>query len=73
MFLRIEGFQVEIKEINKTWAHASFIKNFKIGEEMQNIKWKYSDNYKKEDSHAYTLFCSLMLHLTDCQLILLTF
>ena len=44
MFLRIEGFQVEIKEINKTWAHASFIKNFKIGEEMQNIKWKYSDN-----------------------------
>ena len=31
MFLRIEGFQVEIKEINKTWDQASFIKNFKIG------------------------------------------
>lgn len=30
MFLRIEGFQVEIKEINKTWNRADFIKNFKI-------------------------------------------
>ena len=31
MFLRIEGFQVEIKEINKTWDQAAFVKNFKIG------------------------------------------
>ena len=31
MFLRIEGFQVEIKEINKTWEQATQIKNFKIG------------------------------------------
>jgi len=30
MFLRIEGFQVEIKEINKTWQHAVFLKNFKL-------------------------------------------
>ena len=38
MFLRIEGFQVEIKEINKTWDHAAFVKNFKIGKfEKQNI------------------------------------
>ena len=32
MFLRIEGFQVEIKEINKTWERPASIKNFKIGE-----------------------------------------
>ena len=31
MFLRIEGFQVEIKEINKTWERPASIKNFKIG------------------------------------------
>jgi len=30
MFLRIEGFQVEIKEINKTWQHAVFMKNFRL-------------------------------------------
>jgi len=28
MFLRIEGFQVEIKEINKSWDQAVFLKNF---------------------------------------------
>ena len=37
MFLRIEGFQVEIKEINKTWNRADFIKNFKIGTNWNNI------------------------------------
>lgn len=30
MFLRIEGFQVEIKEINKTWERPATIRNFKI-------------------------------------------
>jgi len=30
MFLRIEGFQVEIKEINKSWDQAIFLKNFKL-------------------------------------------
>ena len=40
MFLRIEGFQVEIKEINKTWNRADFIKNFKIGTNWNNIfRW----------------------------------
>lgn len=40
MFLRIEGFQVEIKEINKTWNRADFIKNFKIGTKWNNIfRW----------------------------------
>lgn len=33
MFLRIEGFQVEIKEINKTWEQATQIKNFKIAKD----------------------------------------
>jgi len=28
MFLRIEGFQVEIKEINKSWDQVIFLKNF---------------------------------------------
>jgi len=32
MFLRIEGFQVEIKEINKTWDQPTFVKNFKIAQ-----------------------------------------
>ena len=35
MFLRIEGFQVEIKEINKTWDQPTFVKNFKIGKFQQ--------------------------------------
>lgn len=30
MFLRIIGFQVEIKEINKTWQQVKFIKNFPL-------------------------------------------
>ena len=34
MFLRIEGFQVEIKEINKTWDQPTFVKNFKIGKNL---------------------------------------
>ena len=34
MFLRIEGFQVEIKEINKTWERPASIKNFNIGESL---------------------------------------
>ena len=38
MFLRIEGFQVEIKEINKSWDQAIFVKNFKIGEDIRKLR-----------------------------------
>ena len=41
MFLRIEGFQVEIKEINKTWERPASIKNFKIGEYRAGDCWVY--------------------------------
>ena len=37
MFLRIEGFQVEIKEINKTWERPASIKNFNIGESWAGL------------------------------------
>lgn len=38
MFLRIEGFQVEIKEINKSWDQAIFLKNFKLGKKILIIQ-----------------------------------
>ena len=41
MFLRIEGFQVEIKEINKTWERPASIKNFNIGESWASDCWGY--------------------------------
>ena len=31
MFLRIEGFQVEVKEVNKSWNELILLKNFPIG------------------------------------------
>jgi len=31
MFLRIEGFQVEIKRVNSTWQEAVFLRSFKLG------------------------------------------
>ena len=55
MFLRIEGFQVEIKEINKTWNRADFIKNFKIGTNWNNIS--DSQENPANFSFVYTVSC----------------
>ena len=41
MFLRIEGFQVEIKEVNNTWKQVKIVKNFKIGENKSTAKFTF--------------------------------
>ena len=37
MFLRIEGFQVEVKEEKKSWNESILLKNFPIGKFLNKM------------------------------------
>ena len=48
MFLRIEGFQVEIKEINRSWDQVMYQKNFKTGKQTRYTHIFITDGWFEE-------------------------